>query len=67
MELLERVPDDCIVRIARPADVLTSTWQGAAEFAKHEHVERVAVTKQEYEEYGAVWVARRFAAGLGVD
>jgi actin-related protein 6 len=66
-ELLERVPDDCIVRIARPADVLTSTWQGAAEFAKHEHVERLAVTKQEYEEHGAAWVARKFAAGLGVD
>lgn len=66
-EILERVPDDCIVRVARPNDAFTSTWEGAANFAKHDHVERLAVTKQEYEEYGAGWVARKFAAGLGVD
>jgi actin-related protein 6 len=66
-ELLERVPDDCTVRVGRPADVIKSTWLGAAEFARHEHVERLAVTKQEYDEYGAAWVARKFAAGLGVD
>jgi len=66
-EVKERVPDACIVRVARPADPITSTWLGAARFARHEHVERLAVTKQEYEEYGAHWVARKFAAGLGVD
>jgi actin-related protein 6 len=66
-EIMERVPDDCIVRVALPADPITSTWLGAASFARHEHVERLAVTKQEYEEYGAGWVARKFAAGLGVD
>jgi actin-related protein 6 len=66
-EVLERVPDDCIVRVARPADPVVSTWLGAANFARHGHVERVAVTKQEYDEYGAAWVARKFAAGLGVD
>jgi actin-related protein 6 len=66
-EILERVPDDCIVRVARPANPITSTYYGAANFAKHEHVEKLAVTKQEYEEHGAGWVARRFAAGLGVD
>lgn len=66
-EIMERVPDDCIVRVALPANPVTSTWLGAASFAKHEHVERLAVTKQEYEEYGATWVARKFAAGLGVD
>jgi actin-related protein 6 len=67
MELLERVPDECVVRVARPEDAVTSTWLGAASFAKHEHVERLAVTKQEYEEHGAGWVARKFATGLGVD
>lgn len=66
-EIMERVPDDCIVRVALPANPVTSTWLGAAGFARHEHVERLAVTKQEYEEYGATWVARKFAAGLGVD
>ncbi|KAK4119520.1 Actin/actin-like protein [Parathielavia appendiculata] len=67
MELLELVPDECVVRVARPENAVTSTWLGAAKFARHEHVERLAVTKQEYEENGAGWVARKFAAGLGVD
>lgn len=66
-EVMERVPDDCVVRVALPANPVTSTWLGAAGFARHEHVARLAVTKQEYEEYGATWVARKFAAGPGVD
>lgn len=66
-ELLERVPDECVVRVARPEDPVVSTWLGAAHFSQHEHVQRLAVTKQEYEEHGAGWVARKFAAGLGVD
>ncbi|KAK0628769.1 actin family [Bombardia bombarda] len=66
-EILEKVPDACIVRVARPPDPITSTWLGAANFAKHEHIEKLAVTKQEYEEHGAGWVSRKFAAGLGVD
>lgn len=66
-EILERVPDACIVRVARPADPIVSTWTGAASFARHEHVERLAVTKQEYEEHGAGWVARKFATGLGAE
>lgn len=67
MELLERVPDECVVRVARPEDPIISTWLGAANFARHEHVERLTVTKQEYEEQGAGWVARKFAAGLPVE
>lgn len=67
VELLERVPDECVVRVARPEDPIVSTWLGAANFARHEHADRLAVTKQEYEEHGAAWVARKFALGLGVD
>jgi len=66
-EVLERVPDACVVRVARPIDPIVSTWAGAASFARHEHAEKLAVTKQEYEEYGAGWVARKFATGLGID
>ncbi|KAK3316599.1 actin family [Apodospora peruviana] len=66
-ELLELVPDACTVRVARPEDPIVSTWLGATNFAKHVHADRLAVTKQEYEENGAGWVARKFAAGLGVD
>lgn len=66
-EIVQRVPDECVVRVARPADPISNTWHGAANFAKHKHVERLAVTKKEYEEHGAGWVARKFSAGLGVD
>lgn len=65
-ELVARVPDQCIVRVARPENPICSTWRGAANFARHEHAARLAVTKQEYDENGAAWVARKFAAGLGV-
>ncbi|KAM5383844.1 hypothetical protein ACJZ2D_001833 [Fusarium nematophilum] len=64
-EVVQRVPDDCVVRVARPADPVTNTWHGGANLAVHPHIERLAVTKKEYEEQGASWVARKFAAGLG--
>ncbi|KKY35601.1 putative actin-like protein arp-6 [Diaporthe ampelina] len=66
-EIVQRVPDESIVRVARPADPICNTWLGAANFARHQHVESLAVTKQEYEENGAAWVARKFAVGLGQD
>jgi actin-related protein 6 len=66
-EIQERVPDDCLVRVARPEDPVTNTWLGAAHFSRHVHADRLAVTKQEYEEHGAGHVARKFAVGLGID
>lgn len=66
-EIIVRVPDECNVRVARPMDSISSTWRSAAKFARHPHADRLAVTKQEYEENGAAWVARKFAAGLGAD
>lgn len=66
-EIILRVPDECNVRVARPMDSITATWRGAARFARHPHADRLAVTKQEYEENGAAWVARKLAAGLGPD
>lgn len=67
MEIVPLVPDECVVRVATPVDPITSTWRGAANFAKHPHANRLAVTKQEYDEHGAQWVARKFAAGLPPD
>ncbi|KAG9253714.1 actin family [Emericellopsis atlantica] len=64
-EVVQRFPDDCVVRVARPADPITSTWQGAAILANHPHIEKLVVTKKEYEELGASLVARKFAQGLG--
>ncbi|KAM4062706.1 actin domain-containing protein [Hirsutella rhossiliensis] len=63
-DVVQRLPADCVVRVARPADPVTSTWRGAANMATSAHMDRVAVTKLEYEELGAALVARKFAAGL---
>ncbi|KAM0351785.1 hypothetical protein ACHAPU_002297 [Fusarium lateritium] len=64
-EVVQRVPDDCMVRVARPADPITNTWYGGANLANHPNIEKLAVTKEEYEEHGSSWVARKFATGLG--
>lgn len=66
-ELVQRVPDDCIVRVARPVDPVTSTWLGGARLAQHPDLDRQCVTKQEYDEYGAHWVAHKFSSGLPLD
>lgn len=63
-EVVQRVPDDCVVRVARPANPITSSWAGAANLANHANIEKLAVTKQQYEEHGQAWMARKFMAGL---
>ncbi|KAH7020833.1 actin family [Microdochium trichocladiopsis] len=63
-EIVQRVPDECLVRVARPEKPLFSTWHGAAQLARHQDIEKLVVTKQEYDEHGATWMARKFAAGL---
>jgi actin-related protein 6 len=60
-EIRSLAPAECIVRVARPADPVVNTWQGGANLAKDEEaLGRLSVTRQEYEEYGAGWVARKF-------
>ncbi|KAI0836453.1 Actin/actin-like protein [Hypoxylon sp. FL0890] len=63
-EIVQLAPDECFVRVARPVDPITSTWLGGANLAIHEHINALSVTKQEYEEYGAAWVSRKFATGV---
>ncbi|KAI1325981.1 actin family [Xylariaceae sp. FL0255] len=63
-EVTQLFPDECTVRIAQPQDPITNTWEGGANLAKHPHIQSLAVTKQEYEEHGSAWVARKFAAGI---
>lgn len=60
-EVVQRFPDDCIVRVARPADPITNTWHGAANLANHVNIEKLAITKKEYEEHGASWAFRKFS------
>lgn len=68
-EIQTRMPDDLVVRVTRPADPITCTWRSAARFASLPEnaatVNQACVTRQEYEEHGAGWVTRKFAAGLG--
>lgn len=55
-------PAECVVRVARPVDPITSTWHGGANLARDEEaLKKLSVTRQEYEEHGAGWVARKFA------
>lgn len=60
-EIRALAPAECIVRVARPPDPIASTWQGGASLARdEERLRDMSVTKQEYEEYGAGWTARKF-------
>ena len=65
-ELAGLAPDDCVVRVAVPPDPVVATWEGGKALAGHQDVEGLCVSKAEYEEYGAGWVARKFAAGVPV-
>ena len=62
VEIKALAPAECIVRVARPADPVVATWNGGAELAKDTNrLAEMSVTKQEYEEHGSAWVARKFA------
>ncbi|CRK31057.1 Actin-related protein 6 like [Verticillium longisporum] len=65
-ELVKRVPDDCIVRVARPADPITSTWLGAANLARHGNLPNMCVTKAAYEEHGGSWLAQKFGSSSAI-
>ena len=60
-EITTLAPSGTIVRVARPANPIVSTWNGGAELAKDvDLLSKMSVTKLEYEEHGAGWVARKF-------
>ena len=62
MEIRSLAPAECIVRVARPVDPIVATWNGGAELAKDtDRLAKMSVTKQEYDEHGGSWVARKFA------
>ncbi|KAH8430323.1 actin family protein [Aspergillus melleus] len=63
-ELRQAASAECVVRVRRPQDPIRSTWLGASRFATNkEELRRVAVTRQEYQENGSSWVARKFSGG----
>jgi len=62
-EIMALAPSECMVRLARPTNPspIVSTWQGGANLAHDEPtLSKLSVTKQEYDEYGGAWVARKF-------
>ncbi|KAM3077748.1 Actin-related protein 6 [Clarireedia jacksonii] len=61
LEIKAQAPAECYVRCARPEYPIISTWNGGAALAKEPDLLRsLSVTKQEYDEYGSAWVARKF-------
>ncbi|KAJ5175454.1 Actin-like protein arp6 [Penicillium canariense] len=53
---------DCVVRVRRAEDPVHSTWLGGSRFASNrEELGKVAITREEYQEYGSGWAGRRFA------
>jgi actin-related protein 6 len=63
MEIRALAPAECIVRVGKPVDPIVSAWQGGAALAKNvDTLSKLSVTKQDYEEHGPGWVARKFGA-----
>lgn len=64
-ELRSLTPADCTLRIAIPEDPVSFIWSGGSRMAAQTHVlERVVVTRQEYQEHGEKWTRMKFARGL---
>lgn len=62
MEMRALAPAECIVRVAKPSNPIVSTWQGGASLARDEdRLAALSVTREEYDEYGSAWVARKFS------
>jgi len=52
------LPPEMPLRIVRAADPSIDAWRGMAAFAQTDELQRVAVTKAEYEEWGGERVRR---------
>ncbi|KAK2798612.1 Actin- protein 6 [Onygenales sp. PD_10] len=61
-ELRKLASAECVVRVKKPDDPIRFTWLGASRLASNrEALKEVAITKQQYQEYGSAWAARKFA------
>ncbi|PWY64755.1 Actin/actin-like protein [Aspergillus heteromorphus CBS 117.55] len=64
-ELRQLASAECAVRVRCPQDPIRSTWSGASRFATNKaEMRKVAITRQEYQEHGSSWAARKFAGAL---
>ncbi|OJD20313.1 hypothetical protein ACJ73_08352 [Blastomyces percursus] len=61
-ELRKLASAECVVRVKRPDDPIRSAWLGGSRFASNrEALKEVAITRQQYQEYGSAWAGRRFS------
>lgn len=64
-EITALAPDPCHVRVKAPSDAVKSAWVGAAMLSNNEELlASYSITRQEYEENGSAWTARKFATCL---
>lgn len=63
-ELRAKIKTEWSVRVRKLDDPVTSTWLGGARFAcnHQDTLQKRAVTKEQYDEYGSTWLARHFAS-----
>lgn len=63
-ELRSKARVEWPVRVRRMHDPLTSTWLGGARLSTNhrETMRNMAVSREQYNEYGSVWTVRHFAA-----
>ncbi|EER28360.1 Actin- protein 6 [Coccidioides posadasii str. Silveira] len=61
-DLRQLASAECIVRVRKPVDPLRSAWRGATQLASNRDVlKEVAITRQQYQEYGSGWTGRKFS------
>lgn len=64
-ELRPLAPVEAVVRIVKPPDPVTYTWQGGVALARNEvELQRRWVTRAEYLEYGSVWCVKKMAGEI---
>ncbi|GIK07884.1 actin-protein 6 [Aspergillus viridinutans] len=64
-ELRQIASAECVVRVRRPHDPIRSTWLGASRLATNrDELRKLAITRQEYQEYGSSWAGRKFSGIL---
>ncbi|KAL2832402.1 actin family [Aspergillus cavernicola] len=64
-ELRQNASAECVVRVRRPKDPIRFAWLGASRLATNkEELRKVAITRQEYQEYGSAWTGRKFSGAL---
>lgn len=64
-ELRQIASAECVVRVRRAEDPIRSTWLGGSRLANNrEELSKVAISRQDYQEYGSGWAGRRFAGTI---